>query len=432
MVISSPGTIIVTRDGATVATVSVEDLHQGRSGVFPITLPIEGNSYPSVPLDDLLSAVRVGDWDVVEIRGADGSTVQVRHADFMAAPSPWGLYWTYGAEDADRVHLSDPGGEALLSDVRGIALVSAVAVAPSSAVKPAATPRPTIAPETGARSPGASAVISAANGGKLNTTDGKLTLDIPPGALGQDTEVSITLVEVGDLPQDLRAGAVGDVYLLRPEGLVFNEPVAVSLEFEPVVVIIAEGEGFEVHAVVSVGSDGEEEILDEIKMEIDPDNIAKLRGQLSHFSWITRMKTGIELSVHRVDPQRRVKGELFHTYVTARGKSVGVSASLSGRVILSGPVVRWGDQVVDLGPFLVQPNRALVETRDVGPIECTGAGKAAYTFSVDGSVTNAAFPVSSQTVRLHAVVTGIVDCVLETAIQEVSADFAPLAELLHK
>lgn len=59
----------------------------------------------------------------------------------------------------------------------------------------------------------ATATISAAEGGSLTTPDGKLTLVIPPGALDEDTEISIKAFE----------GPSGTEYEFQPDGLVFNQ-----------------------------------------------------------------------------------------------------------------------------------------------------------------------------------------------------------------
>ncbi|MGD8760061.1 MAG: hypothetical protein PVJ07_07390, partial [Anaerolineales bacterium] len=79
----------------------------------------------------------------------------------------------------------------------------------------------------------AAATIEAASGGSLTSQDGSLTLEIPPGALSEDTEISLRPVSAEDLPEELTelAGGRGG-YLLEPDGLTFQEPVEVSLQID--------------------------------------------------------------------------------------------------------------------------------------------------------------------------------------------------------
>ena len=62
-------------------------------------------------------------------------------------------------------------------------------------------------------------------GGVVVSDDGRLTLDIPEGALGDPVE--ITIEEVDDLPED----ALGPAYRVEPVGTVFEGPVQVVYNF---------------------------------------------------------------------------------------------------------------------------------------------------------------------------------------------------------
>ena len=58
-------------------------------------------------------------------------------------------------------------------------------------------------------------------------------MNIPAGALDQDTEISIELVEAADLPTNvLQAVGEGPVWRLEPSGLRLNEPATISLKFD--------------------------------------------------------------------------------------------------------------------------------------------------------------------------------------------------------
>jgi len=62
-------------------------------------------------------------------------------------------------------------------------------------------------------------------GGVVVSDDGRLTLDIPEGAL--DEPVEITIEEVDDLPEN----ALGPAYRVAPVGTAFNAPVQVVYNY---------------------------------------------------------------------------------------------------------------------------------------------------------------------------------------------------------
>ena len=73
------------------------------------------------------------------------------------------------------------------------------------------------------------ATISAEDGGIVISEDAQLVLDVPPGALAEDTEIGIRAVPIGELPDEVKPLAQGgDVaYELSPDGLKFEHPVFV-------------------------------------------------------------------------------------------------------------------------------------------------------------------------------------------------------------
>ncbi len=75
--------------------------------------------------------------------------------------------------------------------------------------------------------------ISAAQGGSIGTSDGKIALEIPPGALTEDTTVSIRVLSEDEWTDDIKdLSPVGPVYSLEPDGLIFQEPVTVKLALD--------------------------------------------------------------------------------------------------------------------------------------------------------------------------------------------------------
>lgn len=79
-----------------------------------------------------------------------------------------------------------------------------------------------INPNSGS-APVGTAQVSAANGGEVLSPDGKLLLTIPPGALNEDTQITIQVI-----PSE--TGMPG--YEFLPNGLVFNQPAIASMELD--------------------------------------------------------------------------------------------------------------------------------------------------------------------------------------------------------
>jgi hypothetical protein len=77
--------------------------------------------------------------------------------------------------------------------------------------------------------------IAAATGGTVQTPDGKVTVGIDPGDLAADTTISVTKPVVPNSTVNLflnRGSALGTalaVYDLKPDGLVFDHPVALTM-----------------------------------------------------------------------------------------------------------------------------------------------------------------------------------------------------------
>lgn len=138
----------------------------------------------------------------------------------------------------------------------------------------------------------ASATVTAAGGGTVASTDGLFTLDVPAGALAEDTEIRVTRVADPQLPH--AAVGVADltaVYDLQPSGLVFSDPAQVSVMVENA--FTADADMVEATAVVLYSeSEGVVEPLEDIVLvpdDVDPTR-GVVTGDISHFSsaFITR------------------------------------------------------------------------------------------------------------------------------------------------
>jgi hypothetical protein len=72
-------------------------------------------------------------------------------------------------------------------------------------------------------------LISAGDGGEVTSTDGAFRLYVPPGALANDTRISVRVVPQSEWPAE--ASPVTGVYELEPDGLAFQTPAYVLHEF---------------------------------------------------------------------------------------------------------------------------------------------------------------------------------------------------------
>ena len=65
-------------------------------------------------------------------------------------------------------------------------------------------------------------------GGTITSSDGRLILIIPEGALDEDTEITIRRINPEDLPPEFEGFEGERQYELGPDGLVFNVPINVE------------------------------------------------------------------------------------------------------------------------------------------------------------------------------------------------------------
>ncbi|MGH8225314.1 MAG: hypothetical protein ACRER1_04050 [Gammaproteobacteria bacterium] len=66
------------------------------------------------------------------------------------------------------------------------------------------------------------------DGGEVGFDDGRFKITIPPGALGNDTAITISELSGNDIPAELRDSSVQHVYRMEPDGLQFIIPATVA------------------------------------------------------------------------------------------------------------------------------------------------------------------------------------------------------------
>ena len=123
---------------------------------------------------------------------------------------------------------------------------------------------------TSASSPPATVTQTVGSaGGTVSLPAGKVSLTIPPGALSTDTPITVTAVS--------NAGSAGAVYQFGPSGLIFNQPVTVTLSLDSSLL----PPGTNVQDLILSYVDDYLEILTDV--QIDSAN-STITGKATHFS----------------------------------------------------------------------------------------------------------------------------------------------------
>lgn len=132
--------------------------------------------------------------------------------------------------------------------------------------------------------------VSAADGGTVTSDDGRLTLDIPPGAVTEDVEVSISALPPGEVPEGAEdLPVVGVVYELEPDGLQLGSPATVEVRLDPDDLGVPTGEaGVPLVFAAVFGADGSATLLDDQVISRTESHVV-LSGTLSHFSRIVTL-----------------------------------------------------------------------------------------------------------------------------------------------
>lgn len=153
------------------------------------------------------------------------------------------------------------------------------------------------------------------DGGSVTSDDGLVSLVVPPGALDERTQISVSAVAADDAPAAVREQALGDVvYRLEPEGLVFSEGASVEWDLQGVLGHDSIDAGVPLLLLTTVRSGEEPEALDaqEIRADMSTGQLIGT-GQLDHFSWlvIQRSDTPLVGLLEQVEPREWLLGQAF-------------------------------------------------------------------------------------------------------------------------
>ena len=171
--------------------------------------------------------------------------------------------------------------------------------------------------------------VIGVEGGVATSDDGKLTLDIPPGALDEEIELTISAVSVDELPEALReVSGTGPAYRLEPDGLVFDEPVPVTLKLDRSELDDVPEDGVVAQLLLTLDADGGIEFLEELVTEATlGEETITVRGELSHFSFLSRTKGALTVQLEEVERKQPVGGSFV-------AEGVVVNLDLSRRTSL--------------------------------------------------------------------------------------------------
>ena len=131
----------------------------------------------------------------------------------------------------------------------------------------------------------------------VESPDGMVSIEVPPGAVDDGIELSIEPLDPADLPPELDGIEVANTYALLPDGTTFTEPATLRHR-------LADEEVGTV-GIVDVGvpalrsADGEWERLGDPTVQVDADEIIVL-GAITHFSTYVDL-VGVQFTYPEVD-----------------------------------------------------------------------------------------------------------------------------------
>jgi len=213
-------------------------------------------------------------------------------------------------------------------------------------------------------------------GGQVVSADGHLTLTIPAGALGADTPITIRAVSPSALGPDFQGVDVAAAYELGPDGLVFGQPVAVSLRLDQSPT--GPGGVLQVDPVALLTeSGGTVEALDAQVLTADADaGTAILTAELTHFSPLVGATIFGRVEVSGV-PDVMPAQETFDVTFNVLAYTAFPADRAKRLVDLKG----WGDPVLAPGqdtPFVEAKLDAADSPFGMGPFRCTSPGNGTF------------------------------------------------------
>lgn len=218
--------------------------------------------------------------------------------------------------------------------------------------------------------------VGAATGGTVASNDGELMVEIPAGALAENTAISITRLDPEDWPESFADGTVvGDVYDLQPSGLTFAEPVTISHRITEA----ETGLDFDVEVpltlLVIVSDDGTWEAPADQVITRDGEDLLHT-GVIDHFSVTTLLGGLITVTFIPTDVEARV-GEAFKASVVPDPElSPGESRWIEAGLLFAAPIASGAVEALS-GEYETDSPEEL-ETAWSGEYRCVTVGEGRY------------------------------------------------------
>jgi len=131
-------------------------------------------------------------------------------------------------------------------------------------------------------------MVKASEGATISSGDNRITLEIPPDAMSENTRVRLSTVPEEEWADDIREmEPLGTVYRLEPDGTQLDKPATLTIRLEPddlTELELPEG-ALPVCIMITRSKDGEWDALDNQVTEIGTDTGAlQITGNTTHFS----------------------------------------------------------------------------------------------------------------------------------------------------
>jgi hypothetical protein len=231
------------------------------------------------------------------------------------------------------------------------------------------------------------------DGGTVTSNDGKFTLTIPEGALGQTVQITITAMDAADLPTSIADMAdMGFNYMLMPDGLAFSTAANGTLSLTQTEAANYLGVGGALTNMVLITDDGGElAYIDGVMAGIDQTTgNYTVSGPIDHFSYDSASNGFVSLTVKPAGVSRSSSYEdKANVDVTIRGREnflFGEYGQISQSRFLAGTLKTIVPDFVTITPTEVEfdfsPDGQPVAAQRF-EVLCTGPGDDTISFYLD-------------------------------------------------
>jgi hypothetical protein len=229
-----------------------------------------------------------------------------------------------------------------------------------------------------------SQMVKASEGATISSSDEGIALEIPPGALSEDTTVTLGIVPEANWANDIQAiEPVGYVYRLEPDGLELDKPatLTIRLESDSLMDINLPDGAFPACIVLTSTNGGEWDMLRNPATSIDINTGDVLvSGEATHFSRAVVRKMDMAVAINPSSVQKLVKETWPATVTVFNLKDTGMFEGDSMNVyqinyLAAGKVNTYG--IPSASSFLLEGGESKTTTPQP-TFECSEKGTGKY------------------------------------------------------